>query len=194
MFRFFGESDSDNEEQLASNEEAQSYSSESDEGEPKSMADYYNDLETIIANIREEIKDADKDPAFRHAAKILTKVIKLCRDIESSINPVAVLQTNSERSRLLKTLGPDGLIEVKGEASRSLVIHYQKLMVALANKEYWPNPPMLFAPLVHARYASELEKRADETQLRIRKYQERIDAYDKSQTKEQPEELQRRRP
>lgn len=188
MFRFFGESDSEG-------EESQSYSNESEsyEVEPKSMADYYNDLETVIANIREEIEDADNDPAFHRAAKILTKVIDLCRDIESSINPIAVMQTNSERSKLLKTLGPDGLIEVKGEASKLLVIHYRKLMIAMANKEYWPNPPMLFAPVVHARYASELEKRASETQLRIQKYQERIDAYDKSKANGKTVESQRRR-
>jgi hypothetical protein len=200
MFSFFRKNDSDSEEQLASDEENQSHSSEPEEqeeaaAEPKSMKDYYDDLEAIIADIREKIKDADKDPAFRHAAKVLTEVIELCRDIESSINPITVIQTNSERSKLLKTLGPKGLIEVKGEASKLLVTEYRKLMIALANKEYWPNAPALFAPIVHGRYESELEKRAEQTQQRIQEYQNRIDEYEKAKAKanEQPKEVKRRR-
>lgn len=183
MFGLFGNGYSDDEEQPASSEEAQS-DNESSEVKQKSMADYYNDLEDIIADIRQKFKDADKDPSFHHAAKVLTKVITLCRDIESSINPVAVMQTNSERSKLLKTLGPEGLIEIKGEASRALVVEYRKLMTALANKEYWPQSPILFAPLVNARYSSELEKHADDTQRRIQKYQERITAYDKAKAQQ----------
>ncbi len=182
MFRFFTKNDSDNEEQINSSEEEQNNSDESYEPQPKTMADYYDDLEAIIAKVRNEVKDADQDQAFSHAATILTEVITLCRNIESSLNPIAVLQTNSQRSKLLKMLGPDGLIEVKGEASKLLAIEYRKLMIAMANKEYWPNPPMLYARLVHSRYESELEKRADETQLRIQKYQDRIDAYEKSKT------------
>lgn len=184
MFGLFGNNYSDeDEEQQASSEEAQDNSNESSEVVQKSMADYYDKLESVITNIRKNIKDADKDPSFSHAAKVLTKVIDLCGDIESSINIFTVMETNKERSALLKTLGPDGMIEIKGEASRLLVIEYRKLMIALANKEYWPHAPILFAPLVNSRYESELEKHADQTQNRIKKYQERVEAYD--QAKEQ---------
>lgn len=185
MFGLFGNSYSDDEEQKSEseNEEAENDSQHSSEVKQKSMADYYDDLESVITSIRDQIENADDDPAFQHAAKVLTKVIDLCHDIESSINPVTVLQTNNERSRLLKTLGPDGMIEIKGEASRLLVIEYRKLMIALANKEYWP-APALFTSLVNARYESELEKHAEETQRRIKKYQERVDAYDQAKAQQ----------
>ena len=170
MFRFFDSSSVE--------DDSQEYSSESYDSGPRSMADYYNDLESVIAGIREEVKDADNDPAFHRAATVLTKVINLCRDVEYSLNPVTAMQTNAKRSKLIKTIGPGGMIEVEGEASRLLVIHYRDLMIAVANKEYWPDPPILYAPIVHARYASELEKHAEQTQQRIQEYQNRIDAYD----------------
>lgn len=172
MFRFFDNG--------SSGDDSQEYSSESYETGTKSMADYYNDLEAIIANIRQDIADADEDPAFKKAANVLTKVIDLCRDIESSYNPLAALETNSKRSRLIKKIGPDGMMEIKGEASRMLVEEYKDLMIAVANKEYWPNPPFLYAPVVIPRYESELKKRAEQTAQRIQEYEDRINAYDAS--------------
>ena len=171
MFSFFNESASEDEDQQSSHEEEQ----------PKSLADYYDDLAEILEGIRKKIPDADKDPGFKQAAHVLDKVIDLCRDIESSINPITVTQTNEKRSRLLKMIGSDGIIDVTGEASRLLAIRYRELMIATAEKKYWPNPPMLFAPIVHSRYASELEKRAEATNERIQKYQDRITAYEHSQ-------------
>ncbi len=199
MFSFFRNNDSDSEEQLASDQENQSHSSEQEEqeeaaAEPKSMKDYYDDLEAIIARIRKEIKGADNDPSFRHAAKVLTTVINLCRNIESSVNPAAVWQTNKERSRLLKTLGPDGLIEVKGEASKMLVVNYRQLMIELADEKYWPKAPTLLAPIVNATYSSEKESHAEQTQQRIQEYQRRIDEYEKAKAKanERPREMNHR--
>lgn len=194
MFSFFESSDPDSEERASRSGESQDDSSELDEVATKSMADYYNDIEAIIEQIRDDIKHADKDVAFRHAAAVLTRVVELCRDIEYSLNPVTAWKVNTERSRLLKTIGTDGLIDVKGDASRELAVQYRRMMIAVANKEYWPDPPMLFASLVHTRYASELEKRAEETERRIQVYQERIDAYDKSRFDENAKPVTRRSP
>jgi hypothetical protein len=176
MFSFFNESESEDEAQESPHEEVQ----------PKSLADYYNDLAAILKEIREKIPHANKDPGFKQAAPILDEVINLCRDIESRINPVTVAQTNDKRSRLLKNIGSDGIIDVTGEASRLLAIRYRVLMIAAAEKKYWPNPPILFASIVHSRYASELEKRAEATSERIQKYQDRITAYEHSQKLERP--------
>lgn len=183
----------DDEEQPVSEEE-QATSSESEDEQPKSMADYYNDLEAVIAKVRSEVKHADKDPGFKRAVKVLEEVIDLCRNIESSMNPVTVYQTNEKRSKLLKTIGSDSIIDVTGEASKLLAIHYREMMIAMATRKYWPNPPLLAAPLVHARYESELEKRANDTWARIQKYQDRIDAYEASKNKQPSGEVQRRRP
>ena len=170
----------------SSDEDSQSYSDEYDDADTKSMADYYNDLEAIIANIRQEVEDADTDPAFHKAATALTKIIHLCKDIESSYNPLAALETNSKRSKLIKTIGPNGMIEIKGEASRQLVEEYKDLMIAVANKEYFPNPPMIYAPVVIPRYENELKKRAMQTAQRIKAYEDRIEAYDAAKASPRP--------
>lgn len=164
----------------SSEEDSQSYSEESYDSGPRSMADYYNDLEYIITCIRDEVPDADSDPGFHRAAKVLTKVINLCRDIENSYNPLAALETNAKRSKLIKTIGPDGMIEITGEASRLLVEDYKNMMIAVANKEYWPDPPMLYAPVVIPRYENELAKRAKQTQQRIDEYEKRMQAFDEA--------------
>lgn len=176
MFSFFNESESDDEDQQSSSEEQQ----------PKSLADYYDDLAEVLADIRKKIPHADKDPGFKQAAHVLDKVIELCRDIESNYNIVTVAQINEKRSRLLKKIGSDSIIDVTGEASRLLAIRYRELMIATAAKKYWPNPPILFAPIVNSRYASELEKRAEATNERIQKYQDRITAYEHSQKSPRP--------
>jgi hypothetical protein len=184
MFSFFNPSESEEEDQQSFNEEQQSSSEE--EQQPKSLADYYDDLAEILADIREKIPHADKDPGFKQAAHVLDKVIALCHDIESSYNIVAVKQANDKRSRLLKKIGSDGIIDVTGEASRLLAIRYRELTIATAEKKYWPNPPRVAAFVVNSMYASELEKRAEATSERIQKYQDRITAYEKSQKLQRP--------
>lgn len=197
MFSFFNPIESEDEDQQSSREEEQTsiedpQSSQEEElspsenQQPKSLADYYDDLAEILADIREKIPHADKDPGFKQAAHVLDEVIALCHDIESSYNIVAVKQANDKRSRLLKKIGSDGIIDVTGEASRLLATRYRELMIATAEKKYWPNPPMFFAPFVHNRYASELEKRSEATSERIQKYQDRITAYEKSQKLQRP--------
>lgn len=174
--RFFAASSS-------SEEDSQSYSEDSYDSGPRSMEDYYNALAYVIASIREEVPGADSDPGFFQAATVLTKIINMCRDIEYSLNPVTAMHTNSQRSKLIKTIGPDGMIEITGEASRLLAEDYRDLMIAVANKEYMPNPPMLYSSIVLPRYESELAKRAKQTQERIEEYTKRIAAYDAAQNR-----------
>lgn len=150
--------------------------------EPKSMAEYYDDLASAVNNVRVTIKDADSDPAFKQAADVIAELVDLCRDMET-VSAMEANDINTQRKEVLSRIGTDGLIDVKGEASKLLAQKYNVLQQGLIDKKYWPvdSCPKLFVYFgqsFHSEYAANFDKVKPRMEDKLHKLEARIAAYD----------------
>lgn len=147
--------------------------------EAKTMKEYYLALRAAVNEVRTRYENADDDAAFKKAADIIEEVVELCLELET-VTALQALDINTERSKLLKQLGTEGMIDVIDKPSRLLAIRYRELMLALLNKEYWPSADCKsFArQSVLTVYAAKHEERREETIKRINAYAHRIREYD----------------
>ncbi|HTM63410.1 MAG TPA: hypothetical protein VL360_02775 [Gammaproteobacteria bacterium] len=149
--------------------------------EAETLKDYYLAMRAAVNEVRDKYPDADSDPSFQKAAAIIERVVDLCQDIES-VPAVEAYEINTKRSKLLKQLGSDGMIDVTDKPSRLLAIHYRKLMIALHEKKYWPSEkcPSTLGYSVLTVYTKKYYERTDETIKRINDYKHRIENFDKA--------------
>ncbi len=150
--------------------------------EPKSMAEYYDDLATAVKSVRDTHKDADSDPAFKQAADVIDELVTLCRDMET-VSALEARDINTQRRELMLQIGTDGLLDVKGEASKLLAQKYNELLQGLIDKKYWPVdscPKLLgwFGPSLQSEYADNFEKRKPRLKESLLKIESRIAAYE----------------
>lgn len=104
----------------------------------KSFEDYYNDLESAVAEVREEFSNADSDPGFKEAAAIFTEVAARCKYIEYQERSEAE-ETMKARSAILSKFGKEKCPHVTGEASKLLAQKYVALQQATVDQLYWPS-------------------------------------------------------
>lgn len=106
--------------------------------EARTFKQYSEDLEKILADIRQQISDADSDPGFKRAAEAMEKAIPLGKIMESQ-EPLESGRTEYERNSNMKKAGDGGLITVTGNASKLLAERFIMLLQKFINKEYWPD-------------------------------------------------------
>lgn len=148
---------------------------------PKSMADYYDDLANAVKNVKDTIKDANSDPAFKQAADVIAELVDLCRDIET-VSAYEARDINNKRKEVLSRIGTDNLIDVKGEASKLLAQKYNVLQQGLIDKKYWPveSPKALiyWGDSYDSVYADNFDKVKPRMQEKLQILEARIAAYD----------------
>lgn len=149
--------------------------------EAKTMGQYYDDLADTVEQVRDQVKDANLDPAFKKAAGVISELVSLCRDMEI-VSATEANDINSQRRTLMKTIGTDGLMDVKGEASKLLAGKYIGLLHGLLNKDYWPSEDCPAVPLLGMSFLTEygkaFESRRPHMENSIQKLESRIAAYE----------------
>lgn len=149
--------------------------------EAKSIHQYYKDVQQAIDDVNAAVPNANQDPGFSQAARVLKDVVDLCRDMET-VPALEAKSKNDKRKELMPGIGDDGIINVTGEASKLLAQKYASLLQAVVNKEYWPvkDCPSLLGQSFLSVYASGFEKRSSYYQLTINELNNRVAHYDHS--------------
>ncbi len=149
--------------------------------EAKTMADYYDDLAQAVKDVRAEHPDADSDAGFKRAAAVIESLVQLCRNMET-VSAFEANDINTGRKELIRTIGSEGLIDVKGEASKLLATKYNKLLRDMLAKKYWPSEDCPAVPFIGksflTEYAGSFDARKPHMEAAIKKLDARIASYE----------------